>query len=332
MERDQLREALERRSAAKAETRPILTQLNGDNSWLVFYHVVLDPWLAGPTTLLGAWVIHIDRPEPAAISTAEKIEELIRDIERSAAGSLASDSTPLLDAIMIGHTNSDHLHENTLRMFDPATPVIASKKASAKIQAFGHFDAIHTLHIFPATATSWNVPELHPGGPIPRWFTPLYVEGLAELNYSLAITWTHAAQPGPESPVVHETILQSPHGIQLSAGSLNAFLSAEPARKPLAMLHALKESYTLGFQSTRGVLGGLELWRKTGGVGYWLPTHESKLIYSGVMMRLLMVNDVYRSLDWALEEEAKVAADGEIPSKERPNLVEVANGQSIILE
>lgn len=55
-----------------AAKRPLLTVLNGDNSWLMsfprppsertpqdktFYHIVLDPWLTGDIVIGAAWLV-----------------------------------------------------------------------------------------------------------------------------------------------------------------------------------------------------------------------------------------------------------------------------------
>ncbi|KAF7562861.1 hypothetical protein G7046_g1271 [Stylonectria norvegica] len=314
--------------------RPILTSLNGDNSWLIsfprpssdriatgkaYYHVVLEPWLAGPSTLLNSWIVHISLVTPPAISDAAAVEAVAADIEVAAAASLPKatrrhEELPeekrypgAIDAIFLGFHYNDHVDEATLRLFDKRIPIIATAEAAAIVRPWGYFDTINPLHDLGVSNTSWRVPELHPGSPLPSWITPLRLPGHAVLNFCLAFIWTHDTLDGQE---VHEAILTSPHGTLLDEGPLDAFLKASPPTEKLAMLHGLKESHAVGFQTVLGAKGGLALYRKLGGVKYWLPTHHATLAYAGFLMRLLRVNDTERTLAWAIEEERKRPFNG----------------------
>ncbi|EWG49316.1 hypothetical protein FVEG_08882 [Fusarium verticillioides 7600] len=102
--------------------RPILTSLNGDNSWLmsfprpeaeraatgrVFYHLAFEPWLNGAAHVGHPWFVHLARVEKEGISTFEDLENLIREIEEAASAHLpanaqAQESTRQLDAILLG--------------------------------------------------------------------------------------------------------------------------------------------------------------------------------------------------------------------------------------
>lgn len=352
MDLSSLQQAARSRSTVGQAPRPIFTSLNGDNSWLMsfprppeehdqagkaYYHVVFEPWLAGPTTLLSAWFLLIQLSEPAAVSTVEQIEAVIRQIEDAA----AADSPPRapkppkngygggIDTILLGLHLLDHVHEPTLRLFDPAIPVIASPEAAKMVQAWNHFATVKLIQDFPTNANSWQSPGLHPGEPLPAWLRPLRLPGYWELNYCLTIVWTHSIADNQE---VYEAVFQTPHGTPLDAGPLDAFLKAEPPTEKLAMLHALKEGYSAWMLNAFGVKAGIALYRKVGGTKYWLPTHNSELLYTGWLRWLININDVERTLDWGLEDEVKTAPPeyGDVPK--RPNLVKVGNGESFILE
>lgn len=127
------------------------------------------------------------------------------------------------------------------------------------------FHNVVLIHDLPASATSWRDLALHPGGGLPRWITPIRLSGHSELNFCLAIVWTHVDGAGAE---IHEALLNSPHGTRLDSGPLQAFLDAEPATKKLAMLHGLKESHTFGYKTTLGAKGGLALYRRIGEAKY----------------------------------------------------------------
>lgn len=98
------------------------------------------------------------------------------------------------------------------------------------------------------------------------------------------------------------------------------------------MLHGLKESHAAGKQNTFGVKGGLALYRKVGGVTYWILSHHSELNDSGLLMKLLRTNDTQRTLDWGLEEEAKSMPMEAHDKLVRPKVVEVPNGSFFILD
>ncbi|KAM4065192.1 hypothetical protein HRG_004471 [Hirsutella rhossiliensis] len=336
--------------------RPIMTSLNGDNSWLMsfprpvdeavkagkaYFHVVFEPWLAGATSVLSSWFIYITLSQPPAVGDVSAIKALIREIEDAARDDSSKDEAGsedrsetgyrgAIDAILLGFHYLDHLHEATLRTFDKQIPVIATPEAAKILQTWGHFRNIALIHDLPASAKSWRSPELHPGGNLPGWLTPLRLPGHAELNFCLAIIWTHLDEAGVET---HEALLNSPHGTRLDAGPLQAFLDAEPATKKLAMLHGLKESHTFGYMTTLGAKGGLALHRKIGGAKYWIPSHHSTLNYAGVFMRLLRTVDTPRTLPWALEEEETGRkGDESCGTGEEPRVVQVENGASLVLE
>ncbi|KAI8657321.1 hypothetical protein NCS57_01110100 [Fusarium keratoplasticum] len=340
-------------SSADKQPRPVLTSLNGDNSWLmsfprpeteraaagkVFYHVVFEPWLEGPTSMLGSWFINISLSSSPAIPDAEAVKDVVREIEDAAAIHLfqsgdASAKAPKeepdsggIDAILLGFHYLDHVHEATLRKFSKDIPVIATPEAADIVRRWGHFETIKLIQDLEPSIQSWRTPELHPGEPLPLWLTPIRLPGFAVLNFCLAIVWTHPTNGEGE---VHEVILSSPHGTRFE-GSLEAFRNAVPKTKMLAMLHGLKESHTLGSQTTLGAKGGLEIYRKVGGVKYWVLSHHSKLLYGGIFLYLAWTQDTQRTVSWMLEEEQK--ADSDSAKKEKPNVVEVDNGGSFVLE
>lgn len=140
--------------------RPIMTSLNGDNSWLlsfpsplaeqslvgkVYYHIVFEPWLNCPTGYLNSWFIHIQQLTISAVADAHSVDAVARRIEslaRAALGAALSigedpeceQSHPIIDAILLGFHYPDHVHEATLRLFDGNIPVFATPEAIAIIK------------------------------------------------------------------------------------------------------------------------------------------------------------------------------------------------------
>lgn len=193
-----------------------MTSLNGDNSWLLsfprpaedraiskkwFYHVVFEPWLAGPASMVHSWFIWISLSKSADVSDPEAIEGVIRQIEAA-----VPSGTPIssqeeessagyeggIDAILLGFHYLDHLHEATLRLFDENIPVIATPEATAIVEPWHHFKTIRTIRNLDSSAKSWREKGLHPGDPFPSWLTPIRLAGYRELNYCLAVIWSHA--------------------------------------------------------------------------------------------------------------------------------------------
>ncbi|KIW97777.1 uncharacterized protein Z519_01361 [Cladophialophora bantiana CBS 173.52] len=340
--------------ASPAPNRPIITSLNGDNSWLLsfprpsadrattgraYYHIVFEPWLNGPTSQFSSWIIHLMLPNTPAFTTPEAITAVARQIEAAAAeaSTITADKVPKgddvrhgqdIDAIFLGFHYLDHVHEPTLRLFDPSIPVIATPEAQGVIRPWNHFTTILTISSLDAKAKLWRGHELHPGEPFPLWLTPIRLLGHHELNYVMAIIWTHSTGNGNE---VHEAILQSPHGTKLDSGPLEAFLGSEPETEKLALLHGLKESRAAGWLNTYGAASGLALYRRVGGTKYWVPTHSAPLHYSGIFMRLLRVNDTPRTLQWALDKEKQNDSKALGPSASTPNLTQVENGGCLVL-
>jgi len=68
------------------------------------------------------------------------------------------------------------------------------------------------------------------------------------------------------------------------------------------------------------------------GVKYWILSHHSELQYSGLLMKLLRLNDTQRTLDWGLEEEAKFMPVEARTGLVRPKVVKVGNGNFFILD
>ncbi|KAG8672701.1 hypothetical protein FPOAC1_005984 [Fusarium poae] len=323
--------------------RPVLTSLNGDNSWLMsfprpnmeqaatrkaFYHVAFEPWLRGPADVISPWLVHIETVNSPEISTFGSLENVIRKIEQAAAvrlptmeeGHATQQSTAsLLDAILLGFHYSDHLHPPTLKSFPPDIPVIATRPGAEIIETWNHFKTVRVINDLDPSATSWQSPDLHPGEPLPKWLTPIFLPGSSILNFVFTIIWTHTVD-GQE---VHEAILDSPHGIHLEEETFNAFGNSEPKTRKLAMLHGLKENHTGGSMTTFGAKGGLGLYRKLGGVDHWVVSHSAEMAYSGLIMRVLWTVDTHRSIEWALEKEQETDPDSD--KYKRPNVVTVPN-------
>ncbi|KAK5651326.1 hypothetical protein OQA88_12559 [Cercophora sp. LCS_1] len=288
--------------------RPILTSLNGDSSWLIslprpptdrarktYFHIVSDPWLSGPANLHHPWFLQITTPAPPAISSGSAVSSVIAEIETVANPSSKShESSP--DAIFVNFHYLDHLHEATLRTFDPAIPVFAAPEAAAIAKTWNHFTNITlTQDLLPGK----NSADLHPDG-LPGWLNVFRLPGHHELNFATAIVYSALGES--------EAILHSPHGIRTDQPSLGVFTKEEI--KVLAILHALKDGYAFGMATTLGIKGGKALEEVTK-PKYWVKSHDAPLRYRGIIAWVGWISDVFQEED---------------------GVVEVGNGECFVLE
>lgn len=323
------------------ELRPILTSLNGDNSWLwsfprptserqqsskSFFHVVHDPWLNGPTYLASPRILGITLPEPAAVTTGADIEKVVEEIEVAAAAAKgtsyngASSGASPIDAILMNTHGIDHVHKPTLLTFNPSIPVFAAPKAASEIDAWKHFEKVVTNKDIVHGDGNWQV--LHPGAPLPDWLTFFRLNGPHFLHLGTAIVISN-----PDTPGDHEAIVYTPHGISIEDPSIRTYLDeANPKPKTLALLHGLKESSSLGWKNTFGVEYGLKFYREAR-PKYWVPSHNAALQYVGLIS--YTISESMRTLEWGLENQED-HPDGKL-RKDDVNLVNVRNGEFVVL-
>ncbi|KAK3304172.1 uncharacterized protein B0T15DRAFT_575675 [Chaetomium strumarium] len=315
--------------SANAIPRPILTSLNGNNSWLIsfpgpaskrarpgsklFSHIVSDPWLSGHAELITSWMMTI-RTEEAAIGSSATTEQ-----------------PPLLDAIFLN--------------FHHGIPVFATPEAAAIVQRWGYFSHVtETLDLDPAApANTW--PSLHPGGGLPHRLNVFRLQGHHELNFATAIVYS-SSPPEEGKMKKHEALLCSPHGIKTDQAALTTFLenldepesndsNEETSRiSVLVILHALKDNFSFGMRFMLGVAGGLAL-ERLARPRYWVKSHEAPLAYTRIVPFLARVNDVPRTLQSGLDGE-KVnggggGGGGEIEDREGRKVVDVPNGACFVL-
>ena len=323
------------------ELRPILTSLNGDNSWLYsfprpaserkisgksFFHLVHDPWLNGPTYAGATWIINITLPEPANVTNGAGVEKVVEEIEIAAA---EAKGTPYhgpepghsaIDAILLNLHGPDHLHEPTLRTFNPSIPIFASPTPANEIKAWKYFKTVVTTKDIVPGDGNWNA--LHPGAPLPDWLTIFRMCGPMYLHLSTAIIISN-----PDTPDKHEAIIFTPHGIAADYPSIHTLLhETSPKFETLAMLHGLKESSSMGWKNTYGVEYGLKLHREAK-PKYWVPSHNAALRYGGLIS--YTIYEAMRTLEWGLENQED-HPDGKL-KRDDINMVTVPNGEIVVL-
>ncbi|KAH8647134.1 hypothetical protein BX600DRAFT_518419 [Xylariales sp. PMI_506] len=327
--------------------RPILTSINGDNSWLIsfprpaaerassrkaFFHVVSDPWLVGDSYFGPrlSWLLTIKLRRQSPFLDGDAVESLIKDIEDLASasdlvvgggsGNAATQDSPLLDAIFINFHYVDHLHEQTLRTIDARVPVFASPEAGPMIDKFNHFRSITITSDLKAGDGIWR--ELHPAG-LPDWLSVFRIVGHHELNFATAFVWS----PSPDQ---HECILYSPHGILTTQPTYQTFLhELQPQIKTTAMLFSLNGSLFASSPTKLGVDGAL-LCERDLEPKYWIRTHDSVFTYSGLFS--YAIRELPRTIESALQAEKASGKLSENAGTQRlPNYVEVDPGASFLV-
>ncbi|KAJ0161664.1 hypothetical protein CTA2_5836 [Colletotrichum tanaceti] len=334
-------------TAEASPRRPILTCVNGDNTWLisiprppasgggkVFYHILLDPWLGGHTDSFSRWVLRMRLKQDAALGSIGAIEDWIRDTETACGGAKAAgeeEERRWLDAVLVTHLNADHLHEPTLRTLDPSTSVFAVSGAAAAVSALKHFDNVAPVPDF-VRGEPWPAA---PAG-MPAWLSVFrlrdekgaypYIYHAMIIGTSSSSSSSSAAADGEEEEEGKgkskgEVILYTPHGVEPEM--VEAAMRANPAAGVVAMMHPLNEC-GVGVIS-KGVANGLRIERQNG-VRHWVNTHDDKIQYAGILGYFMQYGR--KTLEQGLEEEAREKGGEE---QRRPNYVVVGNGGSYIL-
>lgn len=324
------------------QLRPILTNLNDDNAWLLscprppaeraasgktYYHVALDPWLTSDgAVMFGAWFFSMKRDSEASAPNAAALGALADRIEAIASKQVPSDVKPSssssIDAILISNESPDHCHQDTLLGFASEVPVFASPKAAKKIVGWKHFSTVVPTKSFDPATESWQT--AHPGSGLPSWITPIDLVGHTAAHFGTAIILT--SQSSDEGPGLNELIALIPHGLLPSQPQWqNLTESASPPIRTLAIMHPLKESWTLGVHIYLGISNALALARQSQ-APYYVKTADSKLINTGVFSYAL--SEKPSTIQAGLENEKKAGTDGH---QQDLACYEVESGKCLVL-
>lgn len=224
-----------------------------------------------------------------------------------------------IDAVVISHEFTDHMHQSTLLSLPPSVPVFATAKAYSIIKSWKHF---HT--VLPISRFSGDWTKEGPGeGILPDWIGVHRVAyaGNDLLYYHSAILISFNSGEGKDV----EGVIYTPHGI--SPSDLTPLTTSSPTIKVLALLHGLQDislqSWLKAAQLNMGAHNGLKVVRMLK-VTYWVGTHDEVKKGGGVVGWFL--NRIWVSLEEALKMEG-VGKGGE-----EVKFVEVGNGESLVLE
>ncbi|KAH7318956.1 hypothetical protein BKA65DRAFT_409117 [Rhexocercosporidium sp. MPI-PUGE-AT-0058] len=332
-----LRESINRSLSSR---RPLLTHLNADTTWLlsipypetaassdrrIYYHILIDPWLRGGQSDVAKFFSQQWHVEESAVQTISEVEDVVRGIEDNVEEIESSSTKSPIDAIVISHEFTDHMHKDTLLESPSSIPVFASSKAASAIRSWRHFAFVAEI---PRFNGDWRQSSL---SPLPEWVgvSRVAYPGQDLLYYHSAVMVAFPSEE-VEGDGKAEAVIYTPHGI--SPSDLAPVADASPAIKTLALLHGLQD-ITLGAQLNMGAHNGLKVQRLLG-AKYWVGTHDEVKRGGGIVGWFLDRKNI--TLKEAIERE-KGEKGEELKGSAVEGLKEVrfeqlGNGESLILD
>jgi hypothetical protein len=346
--------------------RPILTHLNADSSWLlslpiphhtirnrIYFHILIDPWLRGSQSDVAKFFSQQWHKEESAVQTIADVEVAIQGIEEAAQGELDLEETKLtrekiaslnkswditlgrkhggelwIDAVVISHEFTDHMHKETLLEISTEVPVFATSKAADSIRSWRHFSFVDEIGRFTGDCTKSLVPRL------PSWvsITRLAYAGQDLLYYHSAVMIVFKPyQRSLPARANAECVVYTPHGI--TPRDIQLLVTADPKIETLALLHGLQAISLPRAQLNLGAHNGLKLQRLLN-TKYWISTHDEVKTGGGIVSWLL--NRKMITIGEAIERENSEIGDGlegtKVESMAYVGVIELGNGESMILE
>lgn len=311
--------------------RPLLTHLNADTSWLIslphpnkvvnsrdrkYYHLLVDPWLAGTNIVVSTWLISLTHAVTPAYTSIEEVRQLVTNIE--GATSSTDDGEP--DCVVVTHFERDHCDEHTLRQLHPSTMVISTVPGIARIRSFKHFDESAFSTIPTLTLKSpedlWRDSSLTTSynSNIPSWLKvgQLPSHGnYPHFHWATIIAWSPTHTALGQSDSMAETFIYSPHGIRSERLEDTSWATDPVKGSLLCNMHGFSPAWA-PVPINLGVQNGYML-SKMLKPRYWVPTHDEVLTYTGFLGWLQTkvqktLQDVVRlNEEGTIEEELKKA-------------------------
>ena len=347
-----LRDSLTR---ALSTRRPLLTHLNADTTWLLsipyppsspssrgrlYCHILVDPWLRGGQSDVAPFFSQQWHVEPSAVQTIEELESVIRGIEDIARGIeddgvgedvIVSDAEPQnvdrgetfeeswIDAVVVCHEFTDHMHKETLLEIRKSVPVFAAPTAASRMKAWKHFDFVAEI---PRFTGNWRQSSSEP---LPKWLgvSRVAYAGSDLLYYHQAIMLTFGEEDA-------EAVIYTPHGV--SPTDLEPVAKANPKISTLALLHGLQD-IKLGAQLNMGAHNGLKAQRLLR-AKYWIGTHDEIKKGGGLVSWFLdrkMVT-LKEAIEREKEERGNALTGTGLEAMSDVLFEELRNGESLILE
>jgi hypothetical protein len=326
---------------AHRQTRPVLTHLNADTTWLISlpypsganpppgrcrYNVLVDPWLKGTQSDVASWFSSQTHLIESSVQTLHGLDQLLGEIEDELLGSGTEKEITRIDLVAISHEFTDHCHEATLKELSPKVPVFSTAKAVELIKSWNHFDSVTNMASF-TKGTNWHTTS---SAPLPSWLgvSRLITEGNALYYHSAIIFAFTTGQPTDSDDGSAEAIIYTPHGVE--AATFSTVATAAPTIDTLAFMHGLHDvSITLTKQLNLGAHNALKAQRILN-AKYWVGTHDEVKKGSGLIGPLLRRKQ--HTVEDALKQARKVEGNGDtMGTTEEVRWVDLKNGESLVL-
>ncbi|KAF7939066.1 uncharacterized protein EAE98_001402 [Botrytis deweyae] len=325
-------------------SRPLITHLNADTTWLLsipypktaetsfnkaYYHILIDPWLRGGQSDVAAFFSQQWHANPSAVQSIAEIEEFIKSIEEVALGKEIAGDGGWIDAVVVSHEFTDHMHKDTLLEIPNTIPVFATAKAAVAITSWAHFDHVEEICRFDGDWKESSTKYL------PDWvgISRVAKAGVDLLYYHSAIMITFSTfserniSDEDANDDIPEAVIYTPHGID--PGDLTLVGNAQPPIQTLALLHGLQDISLPRAQLNKGAHNGLKVQRLLN-AKYWVGTHDEVKVGGGIVSWFL--NRKVVTLKEALEREAEENGEsGDVEKVGDIKFLEVGNGESLIL-
>jgi hypothetical protein len=253
------------------------------------------------------------------------VEEVIRSTEKAPKGedteNVPQKAGSYIDAVVVSHEFTDHMHKKTLLEINHKVPVFASTKAASSIKGWKHFSQVFEIPRFKGDWRSSSV------GTLPNWLgiSRVAYPGADLLYYHSAIMVAFAGDAEEA-----EAVIYTPHGI--SPDDVKPVAEAEPQIKTVALLHGLQD-IKLGAQLNMGAHNGLKVQRLLKSK-YWIGTHDEVKKGGGIVSWFLdrKIISLKDAVEREKEERENNLKGSELESLAEVKFEELGNGESLILE
>lgn len=312
----------------------------------IYWHILVDPWLRGGQSDVAPFFSQQWHKEPSIVQTIEDVENIIRGIEDVAGGEPkdridaeediividtrsedvkmegreeAAKEGNWIDAVVVCHEFTDHMHKETLLEIGKSVPVFAAPTAASRIRSWKHFEFVPEI---PRFTGDWRQSSIYP---LPQWLgiSRIAYAGADLLYYHQAIMITFGEEEA-------EAVIYTPHGI--SPTDLEPVAKANPNISTLGLLHGLHD-IKLGAQLNMGAHNGLKAQRLLG-ARYWIGTHD-EIKKGGGLVSWFLARKII-TLKEAIEREKKENGDSlngtALEAMADVRFEELRNGESLILE
>ncbi len=298
-----------------------------------FFHILVDPWLRGSQSDVAPFFSQQRHAVESAVQTVQEIEGVISEIEVLASSELLMSTSQTLDsseipsespinAVIVSHEFTDHMHKETLLEISSSVPVFATAKAADIIQSWRHFEIVVKMPSFTSRDSDWRHMAV---SPLPPWLgiCRIAAEAREMLYYHSAVMIAFSSSADVDKRTKAEAVIYTPHGITVD--DLKPISIAQPPVHTLALLHGLHDiRLGKGGQLNLGAHNGLKAQRLTH-AKYWVGTHD-EVKRGGGLVSWFLKRDVL-TVKEALEKE--MAGEGR---GSEINFVDLANGESLVLE